>query len=61
MESCVEVNSQFFSLIESYISNLSLLLSLEPSEKFVVVGGGWWWVMGGGGGWVGRRKKSDEI
>ena len=31
---------QFFSLIEAYISNLSLLLSLEPSEKFVVVGGG---------------------
>ena len=28
------------------ISNLSLLLSLEPSEKFaVVVGGGrWWWL-----------------
>ena len=28
---------QFFSLIEAYISNLSLLLSLEPSEKCVVV------------------------
>ena len=32
---------QFFSPIEAYLSNLSLLLSLEPSEKFVV-GGGWW-------------------
>ena len=31
---------QFFSLIEAYISNLSVLVSLEPSEKFVVVGGG---------------------
>ena len=28
---------QFFRLIEAYISNLSLLLGLEPSEKFVVV------------------------
>ena len=31
---------QFCSLIEAYISNLSILMSLEPSEKFVVVGGG---------------------
>ena len=30
------------------MSNLSLLLGLESSKKFVV-GGGWWWV---GGGWV---------
>ena len=30
----------FFSLIEAYMSNISLLMSLEPSEKFVVVGGG---------------------
>ena len=28
------------SLIGAYISNLSLLLGLKPSEKFVVVGGG---------------------
>ena len=28
---------EFLSLIEAYISNLSLLLDLEPSEKFVVV------------------------
>ena len=43
MESCEEVNS------EAYISNLSILMSLEPSEKFVVVGGGgwwWWWLRG---------------
>ena len=33
------------SPIEAYLSNLSLLLSLEPSEKFVVVGGGGWWVV----------------
>ena len=38
---CVKLcGDQSFSLIEAYISNLSLLLSLEPSEKFVVVGGG---------------------
>ena len=33
------------SFREACISNLSLLLSLEPFEKFVVVGvmgGGWW-------------------
>ena len=36
---------QFFSLREAYISNLSLLQSLEPLEKFVVVGG--WWVVQG--------------
>ena len=44
MESCVEINSL------AYISRLSLLLSLEPSDKFVVVGGGWLWMVGGGGG-----------
>ena len=34
----------FLSLREAYISNLSILRSLEPLEKFVVVvGGGWWW------------------
>ena len=32
---------QLLSLREAYISNLSLLPSLEPIEKFVVVGGGW--------------------
>ena len=34
----------FLSLREAYLSNLSLLRSLEPLEKFVVVvvGGGWW-------------------
>ena len=37
--------SQFFSLGKVYISNLSLLLSLEPFEKFVV--GGKWWMVGG--------------
>ena len=31
----------FISLIETYISNLSLTLSLEPSKKFVVGGGCW--------------------
>ena len=31
---------QFLSLREAYISNLSLLRSLEPLEKFVVGGGG---------------------
>ena len=36
---------QFFSFIEAYISNLSPLLSLEPSEKFVVVDGGGGWVV----------------
>ena len=33
--------SQFLILREAYISILSLVLSLEPFEKFVVVGGGW--------------------
>ena len=37
----------FLSLREAYLSNLSLLRSLEPLEKFVVVVGG-----GGGGGGV---------
>ena len=40
-----EGGGQFLSLREVYLSNLSLLQSLEPSEKFVVGGGG-----GGGGG-----------
>ena len=35
---------QFLSLREAYITNLSLLRSLEPLEKFVV-GGGWWVVV----------------
>ena len=30
--------SQFFSLMDAYISNFSLLLSLELLERFVVVG-----------------------
>ena len=45
--------SQFLSLREAYIPNLSLLRSLEPFKKFVVVGGGggWWcWVVVVGGG-----------
>ena len=33
--------SQFLILREAYISILSLVLSLEPFEKFVVMGGGW--------------------
>ena len=36
---------QLLSLREAYISNLSLLQSLEHLAKFVVVGGGW--VVGG--------------
>ena len=32
------------------MSNLRLLLGLEPFKKFVVGGGGWWVV--GGGGWL---------
>ena len=38
-----EGGRQFLSLREAYLSNLSLLRSLEPLEKFVVVvvGGGW--------------------
>ena len=32
---------QFLSLIEAFISNLSLLRSLEALEKFVVGGLGW--------------------
>ena len=35
------MGGQFLSLREAYISNLSLLRSLEPLEKFL-----------GGGGWV---------
>ena len=35
-----EGGGQFLSLREVYLSNLSLLQSLEPSEKFMV--GGWW-------------------
>ena len=31
------------------MSNLRLLLGLEPFKKFVVGGG--WWVVGGGGWW----------
>ena len=38
VENCVKVT--YFSLIEAYISNINLLLILEPSEKFVVGGGG---------------------
>ena len=38
-----ERGGQFLSLRGAYISNLSLLRSLEPLEKFVVGGGGWWW------------------
>ena len=45
MESCV--GGQFLSLIEDYMSNLSLLLGLEPSEKFILGGGGVWMVGGG--------------
>ena len=37
-----EGGRQFLSLREAYLSNLSLLRSLEPLEKFVVVVGGWW-------------------
>ena len=37
------VEGQFLSLKEAYISNLSVLMGLEPSEKFVAV-------VGGGGG-----------
>ena len=39
---------QLLSLREACIANLSLLLSLEHIEKFVVVSGGWMV----GGGWV---------
>ena len=39
---------QFLSLKKASVPNLSLPLSLEPFEKFLVVGG-WWWVGGGGG------------
>ena len=41
------MGGQFLSLREAYISNLSLLRSLEPLEKFVVVvvGGWWWWCL----------------
>ena len=31
---------QLLSLREAYISNLNLIPSLEPLEKFVVLGGG---------------------
>ena len=42
----MEGRGQFLSLREAYLSNLSLLPSLEPLEKFVVVGGGgWWWCL----------------
>ena len=37
VKSCV--GGQFLSLKEAYISNLSVLMGLEPSEKFVVGGG----------------------
>ena len=42
----MEGRGQFLRLREAYLSNLSLLPSLEALEKFVVVvvvGGGWWW------------------
>ena len=39
------MGGQFLSLREAYISNLSLLRSLEPLEKFL--GGGWWVVLKG--------------
>ena len=35
---CMEIGMGVHSL--AYVSNRSLLLSLEPSEKFVLVGGG---------------------
>ena len=44
--------SQFLILRLAYISNMSLLLGLEPFQKFGV-GGGWWWVGGWEGGWDG--------
>ena len=40
----IGVGYQFFSLREAYISNLSLLMSLDPSERFVL-GGGWFVVV----------------
>ena len=33
----------FLTLRYAYISNMSLLLGLEPFQKFAVGGGGWWW------------------
>ena len=43
----MEGRGQFLSLREAYLSNLSLLPSLEALEKFVVVvvGGWWWWCL----------------
>ena len=43
---------KFLSLRQVYISNLSLLLALEPFKK-LAVGGGWWV-----GGWVVKRHFS---
>ena len=40
----IGVGYQFFSLREAYISNLSLLMSLDLSERFVL-GGGWFVVV----------------
>ena len=40
----LEVVSLLLILIETYIPNHSLLLSLEQLEK-VSGGGGWWWVL----------------
>ena len=40
---------KYFSLKDAYLSNVSLLLSLKPSDKFVVVVvgplSGWWLVV----------------
>ena len=36
---------QFISPRKAYLLNLSLLLSIKPSKRFVVVvGGEWWWL-----------------
>ena len=35
----------FFSLRKAYVLSFSLLLCLEPCEKFSVGGGGWWVVV----------------
>ena len=40
----VEMGGQFFNLRWTYISNMSVLLGLEPFQKFGV-GGGWWVVV----------------
>ena len=40
------MGGQFFNLRYTYISNMSVLLGLEPFKKFGVGGGGWWWSKG---------------